>query len=130
MQLTSAYQQLYYWYHNHYRVNAVGTTKQKILPIGQKSRKPHLFQAYIKLHGKRVLPIIRERWKQKLEEADNEKSHKDYIAFQSACAKELFEEEPVEIKDMVTRFRETGLLPTDIEDDSSPEIKELRAKQQ
>ncbi|KAI0795167.1 hypothetical protein BC629DRAFT_1286996 [Irpex lacteus] len=117
--------QVYWWYVNNHRGNGNGSNTRKVLPLGQKKRKPHMHQVYLKLYKAKLMPEINKRW----EERDGDKTDgKQKLAFIGKCAKEMFQAESAEVKEEVARFRDGEELPGDAEE--TKEVKALRTKQQ
>ncbi|KAI0086709.1 hypothetical protein BDY19DRAFT_995719 [Irpex rosettiformis] len=94
--------QIVNWFQNHNRGVGSGASGHKVLPLCRSQRNLLRWQAYVRLHGKRVMPEINKEWEAKV--ANGEPTNKR-LSFVSARAAEMLAAESQEVQTEVENFR-------------------------
>lgn len=74
-----------------------------------------LYQAYIALHAKRILPIIEAEYTEYLADAPDDNKIEGKFKFRNRHSREMLADEPQEVRDELEKFRQgviNGTLKT------------------
>lgn len=91
---------------NHSRGLGAGTDQRAILDLTSNKKKIlPAYQAYLKVYGPRVIPVIEERWAAYLAKLREGERKMARVKFQTQTATELLAAEPQDIRDHVELLR-------------------------
>ena len=124
MTLTSVFQRIKFWFHNHTRGPSSGTGTRGVLKLNPPSRAMQPWQAYLnKFQKTKLKGKIDEAWKQYLSEVPkSQKPEKTLFEIRNKLAQQLYEGETAEVKREVEEHRKRSLRADNDSDADTPDL--------
>ncbi|KAH8089857.1 hypothetical protein BXZ70DRAFT_1011336 [Cristinia sonorae] len=125
--------QVYYWLHNHSRGSTSGNNTKGLLNLTSRTRKKQLGQTYLALYKTELKPILKKAYRKYVKSRKSGVKTLPQVAFSNRWAKQRYEAESDEVKELVKQIVDGDLDPEDLEDDEDDEeskrLRRLRKRQ-